>query len=170
MSKSPLLNNIIVAINGSESSVKAAMYAIMMTRQYSLNLKFVYVVDTETIKFLSASKFLVAEESSAYEEDLNRSGKVYLDYVKDLAFSKGVSCETELRSGSVWAEVIKAADEYNADMILLGGHENKTGIPETSTLMRRSTYARSRTEIVTSAHCPVLVIHKPDLDKLFKIF
>ena len=103
MNKNPLLKKIIVAINGSESSVQAAMYAIMLSKQYSLALKAVYVVDTATIKFLTNSKFLVSEEKDSYESDLKRDGKTYLEYVKNLAKSKGMEIETELREGSVWA-------------------------------------------------------------------
>ena len=85
MNKNPLLKKIIVAINGSESSVQAAMYAVMLAKQYSLALRAVYVVDTATIKFLTSSKFLVSEEKDSYETDLRRDGKTYLEYVKNLA-------------------------------------------------------------------------------------
>ena len=97
------------------------MYAVMLAKQYSLVLRAVYVVDTATIKFLTSSKFLVSEEKDSYETDLRRDGKTYLEYVKNLAKSKGMEIETELREGSVWAEIIKAADDFSADMILLGG-------------------------------------------------
>lgn len=170
MAKNPLLKNIIVAVNGSESSMQAAMYAIMMAKQYSLNLKAVYVVDTATLKFLTSSNFLVSEEKDSYEADLRHDGKTYLEYVKNLAKSKGLEIQTELRDGSVWAEIIKAADEFSADMILLGGHETKDKFKAMETAPHRSVAATARSEIVNYAHCPVLVIHKPKIDALFKIF
>ena len=46
----PLVHNVLVSINGSESSSRAAMYGILMAKQQHLNLKFVYVVDTATLK------------------------------------------------------------------------------------------------------------------------
>ncbi len=170
MAKNSLLKNIIVAVNGSESSMQAAMYAIMMAKQYSLNLKAVYVVDTATLKFLTSSNFLVSEEKDSYEADLRHDGKTYLEYVKNLAKSKGLEIQTELRDGSVWAEIIKAADEFSADMILLGGHETKDKFKAMETAPHRSVAATARSEIVNYAHCPVLVIHKPKIDALFKIF
>ncbi len=170
MNKNPLLKKIIVAINGSESSVQAAMYAIMLAKQYSLALKAVYVADTDTVKFLTSSKLLVTEEKESYENDLKRDGKTYLEYVKNLAKSKGIEIETELRQGSVWAEIIKAADEVSADMILLGGHESKDRLKVIESRTRRSVAATARSEIVNYAHCPVLVIHKPQIEALFKIF
>lgn len=170
MNKNPLLKKIIVAINGSESSVQAAMYAVMLAKQYSLALRAVYVVDTATIKFLTSSKFLVSEEKDSYETDLRRDGKTYLEYVKNLAKSKGMEIETELREGSVWAEIIKTADDFSADMILLGGHETKDKLKIIESQPHRSAAATARSEIVNYAHCPVLVIHKPQIEALFKIF
>ncbi len=170
MSKNPFLKKIIVAINGSESSVQAAMYGIMLAKQYSLSLKAVFVADTDTVKFLASSKLLGSEEKSSYENDLKRDGKTYLEYVKNLAKSKGMEIETELREGSVWAEIIKAADEVSADMILLGGHETKNKLKVLQARTHRSVAATARSEIVNYAHCPVLVIHKPHIEALFKIF
>ena len=57
---------IIVAINGSESSIHAAMYGILMARCYNLKMKAVYVVDSATIKYLSLNKFLIDEEKYNY--------------------------------------------------------------------------------------------------------
>lgn len=169
MSK-PFLKNIIVAVNGTQSSVQAAMYSIILAKQYNLSVKAVFVVDTATIKFLTNSRFLVSDEKNSFEEDLKRDGKNALDYVSSLAKSKGVKLETELRSGSVWAEIINAADEYEADMIIMGGHESKSKMVQSlDASPHRSVAATARSEIVKYAHCPVLVVHKPEMEALFKV-
>ena len=160
----PLIKNILVAINGSQSSIQAAMYGIILAKQNDFNMKVVYVVDTATIKFLTASKLFINEEKESYEADLNSDGKKYLEYVTSLAKSKGVIIETELRTGSVYTEVVNAADAFEADMILIGG--NNSFKPESG---RHSIQATARSEIVNFAHCPVLVIHKPEIEGLFKI-
>lgn len=165
-----LLRNIVVAINGSQSSVQAAMYGIILSRQYSLNMKAVYVVDTATIKFLTSQNFLVSEEKDSYEVQLKADGKTYLDYVENLASSKGLKIEIELREGSVWTEIINAADECEADMILLGGHEPSDKYANGKrTDPYRSVAVTTRNSIVNYARCPVLVIHKPEIEALFKI-
>ena len=167
----PLVKKIIVAINGSQSSVRAAMYGILMAKQYSCEIKVLFVVDVETIKFLVSSKFFIQEEKESYTDALRRDGKTYLDYVEQLAVSKGIKIESELREGSVWAEVIKAADEYSADLILVGGHEKNGDILGSlySGGSRKSVAATARSEIVNYANCPVLVVHKPEIEALFKI-
>ncbi|MDE5897854.1 MAG: universal stress protein [Treponemataceae bacterium] len=168
MSK-PLLKTIVVAINGSQSSIQAAMYGIILAKQHSLRMKAVFVVDTATIKYLTNYKFFAAEERDAYETDLQNDGNKYLEYVLNLAKSKGVKIDTELRSGSVWTEIIHAADEAHADMILIGGHHNADGSYIAPHSGHRSVISIARSEIVEYAHCPVLVIHKPEIEALFKI-
>ena len=53
MSKS-LLKNIVVAVNGSQSSIHAATYGIILAKPQKVNLKFVYVVEKifERLKLL----------------------------------------------------------------------------------------------------------------------
>lgn len=168
MMNKALLKNIIVSINGSQSSIHAAMYGIMLAKQYGCTLKIIFVVDTATIKFLMASKFFVPEERDSYVEALRKDGRTYLDYVEKLASSKGVKIQTELLEGSVCTSVIKAADDFKADMLLIGGKENKSNITPFSE-SRKNIVATAREEIMNFAHCPVLVIHKPEIEALFKI-
>lgn len=153
---------IIVAINGSESSIHAAMYGIMMAKSYNLKLKAVYVVDTATIKFLSLNKFLIDEEKNDYEEQLTRDGTNYLKYIERLALTKGLKIETELLSGGVYSEIIHAADKYQADLLLLGGNESEPGKVSSNKV------SEAEKQILLSSHVPVLVVQKPEIDKLFK--
>ena len=51
----PLFSNILVAVSGSDASIHAAKYAIIMAKQYRCRLSAVYVVDTATIRQLTLS-------------------------------------------------------------------------------------------------------------------
>ena len=84
----PLYRNVLVLINGSESSIQAAKYGILMSKLYRCKLKAIYVVDTATLKQLTLNKFFVSEESKEYESSLTSDGQRYLQYVEDLAKSK----------------------------------------------------------------------------------
>lgn len=153
---------IIVAVNGSEASIQAAMYGIMMSRCYNLKMKAIYVVDTATIKYLSLNKFLIDEEKFHYEDQLTQDGANYLKYVERLALSKGVKIETQLLTGGVYSEIVKAADDYNADLLLLGGnHSNSSKGSKSST-------SDAEKNILLSAHVPVLFVQKPEIERLFK--
>src|SRR5574344_1387131 len=107
MSKSLFLN-ILVAINGSQSSIHAAMYGILMAKIYHAGLKVVYVVDTATTSQLALSKFFAADERDAFEANLTSDGDRYLTYIGDLAKTKGVRADLELRKGAVSTEIITA--------------------------------------------------------------
>lgn len=70
----PLVKNVLVAVNGSEASIHALMYGIILAKQQHINLKAVFVVDTATLKQLTLTKFFVADESENYEENLITDG------------------------------------------------------------------------------------------------
>jgi len=156
----PLFNNILVVINGSEASIQAAQYGILMARLYRCDMKAIYVVDTATLKELTISKFFVSEESSEYEKSLTEDGKRYLNYVENLAKAKGIKIETELRKGSVWSEVIAYADDSKTDLILLGEHKHIQSKDVISSIYR---------EIISHANCSVLVVKEKDIEKLYKM-
>ena len=156
----------IVAVNGHRSSVHSAMYAIMMARSYNIEIKFIYVVDTATVKYLSMNKFLVSDERYDYEERLKEDGERYLAYAQMLAGSKGVKCETELRSGGVFTEILRAADEFEADVIILGGNEKD----ENHHNLKKNVLSTDQSEVLAHSKCPVMIIQKPDIEKIFKIF
>ena len=158
----PLYRKVLVLINGSEASIQAAMYGILMSKLYKCELKAIYVVDSETLKQLTLNKFFVSQESKEYEESLTLDGKKYLDYVSNLAKSKGVKLETELRKGSVWSETVAVATEMEADLILLGGSDSnsKDKIDILSTAFR---------EIIINAPCSVQMVREKMIDQLYKL-
>lgn len=164
----PLIHNVVVAVNGSDSSARAAMYGILMAKQYHLNLKFVYVVDTATLKRLTISHFLLEEENIGFAQDLRADGQKYLDYAMMLAKKKGVKAQTELLEGSVWGEVISAADKFKADLILVGGSGT---ISSGHAAASGSTghFSLADKEIIMNAHCSVMVVREPKIEQLFRI-
>lgn len=158
----PLYRNVLILINGSESSIQAAKYGILMSKLYRCNLKALYVVDTATLKQLMLNKFFVAEESKEYEASLTLDGKKYLQYVEDLAKSKGVKIETEIKNGSVWSETVSMAESMEADLILLGGFDSNTRDQKD---ILSSTYK----EILINAHCSVQLVREKMIDQLYKL-
>ena len=80
-----------MAINGEINSIHGAMYAIMLAKSYNLKLKFVYVVDSATIRYLGNNQILIKSEQIEFEQDLNSEGLEYLKYAKDLALVKAKS-------------------------------------------------------------------------------
>jgi nucleotide-binding universal stress UspA family protein len=147
-----LLSNMIVVVEGSDASLLAAKYAIIMAKQCRASLTAVYVVDSATIRQLTMSKIFVEEESQEYEKRLEATGERYLSFVEELARAKGLKINRELRHGAVFSEVLKAAEERKAGLIILGGWEQN----------------RSTHDIMANAKCSVLLVNEPDIDQLYK--
>lgn len=157
---------ILVAVNGRNSSIHAAMYAIMMAKTYNLELKAVYVVDTATIKYLTMNKFLVSDEQNDFETKLTEDGNHYLSYIEMLAATKGVKIQKELRNGAVFTEILNAAEAFQSDLILLGGNEKEVG----KTGIKKYALSSSENEVLANSKCPVMIVQKPEIEKLFKVF
>ena len=81
----PLISNIVTGITGSNASILAAKYAIVLAKLYRCRLTAVYVVDTATIKQLALTKIFIQEESIEYEKSLEANGERYLSFVEELA-------------------------------------------------------------------------------------
>ena len=158
----PLLQKLVVAVNGSEQSLNAAMYAIMFAKQYKCDLKVVYVVDTATLKQLELSKFFIPDEAERYKARLESDGQKYLDYVARLAAEKKVQISTELRKGSVWNEIVTAADEFDASLIMLGGKRRDY-------LGRLYKTSPVNSEIIGSTNRNVFIVKEEDVEGLFKL-
>jgi nucleotide-binding universal stress UspA family protein len=156
----PLFSNIVAAISGSDASISAAKYAIVMAKQYRSRLSVVYVVDTATIRQLTLSKIFIQEESQDYEKSLEANGQRYLSFVEELARAKGVKIERNLRRGAVYTEILAEADEKKADLIILGGWEKDRS--------SRDIISHAHREIMVSAKCSVLLVKEPSIDLIYK--
>jgi len=155
-----LLRTIVVAVSGSEASINAAKYAIALARSYRLRVFAVYVVDTATLRELLLSRIFIEEESADYEKSLEQNGHRYLNYVEELAAKKGVEVEKILRRGAVSTEIVEAAEDARADLILLGGLEEKGVL--------RDALSRQQREIMRNARCSVLVVKEPEIDAIYR--
>ena len=151
---------VVVAVSGSEASVNAAKYAIALARSYRLKLVAVYVVDTATLRELLLSRIFVEDESADYETSLEQNGQRYLNYVEELASKKGVEVEKVMRRGSISTEIVEAAEDAKADLILLGGVEDVAA--------PRDVISRQHREIVRHARCSVLVVKEQDVEAIYR--
>jgi len=156
----PLISNIVTAVTGTDASILAAKYAIVMAKTYNCKVSAVYVVDTATIKQLTLSKIFLQEEGVEYEKSLEANGDRYLTFVEELAASKGVKIERIIRKGAIYTEILAAADEKKADLILLGGWEKDT--------KTKDIIGHSHREIMANAKCSVLLVKEPEIDQIYK--
>ncbi|MDR0997880.1 MAG: universal stress protein [Treponema sp.] len=156
----PLISNIVAVITGSDASILAAKYAIVMAKAYRCKMTAVYVVDTATIRQLTLSKIFIQEESQEYEKSLTSNGERYLSFVEELARAKGVKIDREIRQGAVYTEILTVADDRKADLIVLGGWEKDRSA--------RDIISQAHREIMVNAKCSVLLVKEPGIDQIYK--
>ena len=161
-----MVKKLLVAINGSDISIRAAMYAVMLARTYKAELKFIYVIDSATIRYLGMNQMLAKDEQIDYKVDLAYEGQNYLEYAVGLAASKGVVAQSELKDGSVVTEIIKCAKDFEADMILIGGADKKKG----EQLFKRNVHSSHQSDIIENSKIPVVVVKGEDIETKFKVF
>ena len=156
----PIISNIITGVTGSDASILAAKYAIVMAKTYRCRLSSVYVVDTATIKQLTLSRIFIPEEGIEYEKSLEANGERYLSFVDELARAKGVKIEREIRRGAVYSEILSAASERKADLIIMGGWEKDRSIHDI--------IGHAHREIMYNSKCSVLLVKDHNIDLLYK--
>ncbi|MCK4798216.1 MAG: universal stress protein [Spirochaetes bacterium] len=158
----PLIKKILVAISGSDSSINGAKYAIMLSKIFKWELSVVSVVDTSTLKELLISKIFIEEESSDFEKNLEANGNRYLDYIEELAKSKGVKIKKILKRGGVSTMILEAAEEEGVDQIILGAWQVNRA--------KKDLITRAHLDILLDSKISVLVVKEQDIEILFKRF
>ncbi|MGA8842732.1 MAG: universal stress protein [Nitrososphaeraceae archaeon] len=148
------ITKILVAIDGSDIALGAAMAAIQLAEKYSAELVILYVIDSkiryETIgddafpRYLGSLKQVV---DVAIEK-----GQKLVDEVKEKVNGNKITIKTEvlLGVGSVVKEIVEYAEKEKIDLIILGTR----GISGIKKVLLGSTASG----VVTYSHCPVMII------------
>jgi nucleotide-binding universal stress UspA family protein len=157
-----VIKKMLVAISGSESSINGAKYAIMLAKNYKWELSVLYVIDTSTLKELLLSKIFVEEESKDLEMNLEANGNRYLDYVEELARSKGVKIKKILKRGAVSTMILETAAQEEVNLILLGAWEVNR--------QKRDLISRQHIDILMDSKIPILVVKEQDIEMMFRRF
>ncbi len=146
----PPVNHILVVVDGTEASFRAADRAIDLARALGAQLTAMAVVDTETLRQLLSVKILVDAEMGEFEKELEESARRQLAEIRERALDQKVVIEEVLITGSVETVIPKEVEEREVDLIALGGFP--------STKVTRDLVARQRQMIIDRAACPVLVV------------
>jgi nucleotide-binding universal stress UspA family protein len=144
------LGRLLLYVDGSESSLTAAKFAIAIAKRYECLLKAIYVVNEILLTELLGAKVLVKMEKMDYERSLEEDGKRYLNYVVKLAERKGLKIETKLLKGIVHDAVSEEVIAYGCDLLVQG----ELG----EVLSLRDSFYEEGERILRKANCPVLVV------------
>jgi len=149
-----IFSKILVAVDGSEQSFKAAEYAIEIGKKYSVQLTALTVLDISKPKHLS-SYFITAPTYAMRElEEERKEAQQWLDKVANIVSEKGndnIQFKSQIeKSMSVEGTIVDYAEQENIDLIVVG----TKGRSAFTKLLLGSVASK----VVTYAHCPVLVV------------
>jgi nucleotide-binding universal stress UspA family protein len=150
MPKSFLVNHILVLVDGTESSFRAADRAIDLARALGARLTAMAVVDRDTLHQLLSVKILVETEIAEFEKELKSSAASHLAVVRQRALDRKLSIEEVLLTGIVEDIVPKEIQQRNVDLVCIGAFQ--------CSRVARDLLARQRQQVIDRATCPVLVV------------
>ena len=139
---------IFYATDFSEASERALDEAVSLAKQFGAEIRVVHVI--EAVHYVTGEEFAAADLYTKLEEATERSAATSMQGLLDKIAKLGVKAESLLLKGSPAEQIVNAAKERNADMIVIGTH-GRTGL---SKLFMGSVAGR----VVSTAECPVLTV------------
>ena len=148
MSEEIALKTILVPLDGSEFSFRAAKYAIKIAKMSKADLVCVHsVVNLPYNEYATAGVVI-----TQYIDGSRNQAEKWYDEVKTVASKEGVrmTSETILDVVSVADSIVNYAERRNVDMIVIGT-KGRTGL-------KRFILGSVASGVLAHAKCPVLVV------------
>lgn len=141
------VKRILMPVDFSAPSKTALKYAEQFAKQLGAGLILVHVV--ERVWYPHDWEYTPVLEGNIGPVALEKEARVRLTALAS-EVKATVPVTPHVRSGTPWNEIVLAAKEYKADLIIIGTH-GRTGLKH---IVMGSTAER----VVRHAHCPVLVV------------
>jgi nucleotide-binding universal stress UspA family protein len=118
-----MISKILVPIDGSKTSHKAAKYAVELAKQRKASLTLLSVFDIRFIfdQEVSASASPTHLKESI-EDYLKQSVQSSSDEIVKLCARNHIQCKVAIRRGHPVEEIINEAKKSKADLIIMGSH------------------------------------------------
>ena len=140
-----MYDTVLVPTDGSDTVEQRLPHALRLASDTGAAIEVVYVVDTRAIHAADA------DDRESVEAELEADGETAVEVVADRAAAEDLDCETAIRRGTPDKEIIRHADETDADVIVIGT-DGKTPREKLQALGSVSV------RVVDSAPIPVFVI------------
>ncbi len=112
-----MFTNILVAIDGSDTSQRVLVRAVEEAKVWNARLHIIYVVETGLFSSLPADNTV-----EIMYRVLEKEGTSVLEQAKKYASENGVSTTTHMKQGHAGSEVVALADKEKTDLIMVGSH------------------------------------------------
>jgi len=117
MDQESLFSRLLIPVDGSKSSLKAARFALRLALRDNCEVVAVHVIDEENVDDLARYADRPVEE---IRERMLSCGERYIEEVRELARRQGVRLVTEIRVGVPHRALLALVTEFDADLIVMG--------------------------------------------------
>jgi len=143
-----LFSRILVALDGSEYSMKALEFAIDIAKKYQSQLVLVHVVMRQIYAINPPEAGILA--GTAIVRELEAEGKAILAKGEQTVKAQGLPVEARLRQGVPAEELLRAAVDEKADLMVLGSR----GLSQVKAFLLGSVSDK----VSHHAKCPTLIV------------
>lgn len=148
MTTAPPIKRILVPHDFSDTAQSALDYALDLAEKLGAGVTVVHAYEYPVLSY---------PEGPVITGDLLRqiqeAARTALRGVVSRARRPAVPIEATLREGPVWSEILGAAKDANADLIVIGTHGRRG--------LSRALLGSVAEKVVRTAPCPVLTVHAP---------
>lgn len=141
------LQRILVPVDFSRTSNKAYSYARELARSVGAEIHVLHVLDTH---YLTGALHIVIEPRDEMVEKWRERSQEKLNRFYQKREKNGFAVHLHMREGRPHEEILKAAEELGADMIVIGSH-GWSGV-------ERYIFGNVARKVVKTSNIPVLVI------------
>src|SRR6185503_6721780 len=148
-----LISKVVVPIDGSQDSMRAAEYAVKLAELHGADLSVVYVVNVDQyLQSLGLYRISYPDSIKKKIEEAREEAQKWFTEISKNAEQKKLRIKTEVLDTplSVVASVVNYADRENADLIVIGTR-GRSGL-------NKMLLGSVASGVVTYSPCPVLVV------------
>lgn len=113
-----MYDRILLATDGDAGVERAAEHALALGAHTDATVRVLYVVDESIYGAYSGDEFV--QEQEGPQTTLEERGRDALTDIAEAGKDRDVAVETEMRYGSPAPEIVAEADEFDADLLVLG--------------------------------------------------
>lgn len=144
------ITRMLVYLDGSDESVVAMTYAIVLAKRLGAGLTALYVINTSALQELVEASIFLKSEEEEYRKALSSDAERYLRHAKRLGEKKGIAVKTHTASGAVSIEINRVLAETGSDLLVVGGI--------TKPIDRRNGRIHETERAIRSVSCPTIVV------------
>ena len=147
-----MIEKILVAVDGSQSAEKAAVFALECAEQMKAAVVCITVIRPIEAMIGMKLEYVYVEESESIANKLLAEGERNVNKIVEMGKRRGVNIEGKVVRGEIVAEaIVESAKSENADTIVVAMHGNSGFLSEDMGSVTRRLFS-------SSPPCPVVVV------------